>query len=175
MKKAVLFLLCIAAGISAVNAARRYVKHNDPDAFCGPSDEMSSNNVADAKKECDRNPSCHSFYQVSEVYFHACKKGYWVRTGYGVSNLYEPIISCASWPRSIGFGCSEGEWKSLDSSLDRSDQARCEALCLKQNENGCCYLRNDIGCYWVPGGEAAGGDTCNGKAGSCTGIAVTCE
>ena len=47
------------------------------------------------------------------------------------------------------------------------DSANCEILCLKKNENGCCFLHHKNGCYWKPGGTASDG--------TGTGISVTCR
>ena len=33
-------------------------------------------------------------------------------------------------------------------------KASCEALCRNEGLDGCCFLENDEGCYWLPGGHA---------------------
>ena len=50
-----------------------------------------------------------------------------------------------------------------------ADYARCEALCLNEQENGCCYLKTGIGCYWKPEGYSID-STIYDK-----GISVTCK
>ena len=47
------------------------------------------------------------------------------------------------------------------------DSTSCDALCAKEREIGCCYLKTGIGCYWKPGGFAVGNE-------GNTGIAVNC-
>ena len=64
-------------------------------------------------------------------------------------------ITCSSWPASSGYACSgPGTWKVLAEGMDGSMKFSCEALCRKEGVDGCCYLRNRIGCYWRPGGHA---------------------
>ena len=66
------------------------------DAFCKPEEDMSSKNVNDAKKECDRNPSCHMFYVASGEYINSCEKTAQVFTGSlcnPKSSLYQPLSS----------------------------------------------------------------------------------
>ena len=72
------------------------------------------------------------------------------------TGLILDIIGCLSWPESPSHGCSEsGEnWKALDTSLSYSDSAACELLCLSEQQDGCCYLKTGVGCYWKQGGIA---------------------
>ena len=79
-------------------------------------------------------------------------------------------FSCSQWPESQTFGCTPGgDWKSLAWFMSLSDFAGCERLCLNEQEFGCCYLQNGIGCYWRPNSYSTDSGT-----GSGTGIAVTC-
>ena len=74
--------------------------------------------------------------------------------------------SCSAWPTSQTYGCkSGGAWETLDSTMNYSDTERCERLCLQNQEEGCCYLKDGVGCYWNAG-------TMSGTDG--TGIAVHC-
>ena len=46
-----------------------------------------------------------------------------------------------------------GEWKSLDTSLNTSQTTICEQLCIEQMEHGCCFLKTGVGCYWKGGAD----------------------
>ena len=60
---------------------------------------------------------------------------------------------CSTWPTSEAFSCTEdgGGWKSLDNSLGTSQTSACQQLCVAEGENGCCYLSQNLGCYWKVG------------------------
>ena len=66
-------------------------------------------------------------------------------------------IICDTWPTSKKFGCtSDGNsYKSLDNSLDTSKTSACEQLCIEQQEDGCCFLGNGLGCYWKGGARVS--------------------
>ena len=87
-------------------------------------------------------------------------------------------VSCSPWPETKEIqlhSCNYDElagnwdWKELDSRMRSSDFARCETLCRKERENGCCYLSNALGCMWVPGGSSSKykGHTSNAISVSC--------
>ena len=63
---------------------------------------------------------------------------------------------CLPWPERPTFGCSGGEFKALDRNMRASDTASCQALCLQEQQIGCCYLSNKYGCHWMAGGSAQG-------------------
>ena len=72
----------------------------------------------------------------------------------------------------VGASMSEpgrySDWKMLDPSMKSSDSARCERLCKREKENGCCYVKTGLGCHWRPGGYSA-------KVKSDIGISVNCN
>jgi hypothetical protein len=72
-------------------------------------------------------------------------------------------ITCSTWPTSENFGCTvDGDsWKALDSSLDTSRTSACEKLCSGQGRDGCCFLRNGLGCYWKGGAKVSSDDDDN--------------
>ena len=85
-------------------------------------------------------------------------------------------VSCSPW--SEGNGCvgegrpgdhghimNWGEWRDwvvLDDGMENSDYANCERLCKSYRENGCCYLKTGLGCYWRPGGYSIKSKNDNG-------------
>ena len=75
-------------------------------------------------------------------------------------------IECSAWQEAETFGCSAGQWKKLDDSISFPDSSKCEKLCLAENENGCCYLKNGAGCYWKPNSFSVG---------EGAGISITCR
>ena len=38
--------------------------------------------------------------------------------------------------------------------MEISKTKECEALCKRQNTDGCCYLGNFSGCYWKPNADS---------------------
>ena len=94
-------------------------------------------------------------------------------------------VNCSSWPLpSVTNGCSGDTedmnaqligWKLLDKSMHISQTDICELRCRQQNENGCCYLSKEGGCYWKGGGNfvtniAAGS---NATATACSYIGIS--
>ena len=43
----------------------------------------------------------------------------------------------------------ENDWKPLSVQMDASHVEQCEILCRQQRENGCCFLEDGVGCYWL--------------------------
>ena len=43
----------------------------------------------------------------------------------------------------------ENDWKPLSVQMDASHVKQCEILCMQQRENGCCFLEDGVGCYWL--------------------------
>ena len=63
--------------------------------------------------------------------------------------------------------------------MSLSDTDRCEYLCQRKREDGCCYLgfemlyddvvsESSVGCFWVKGGSA------NSKVNDTQALAITC-
>ena len=88
-------------------------------------------------------------------------------------------ITCTDWPEDENgyerYQCSPcgeggkiltGDFSSESLLLTPSDWSKCKALCVSENENGCCGI-SVRGCYWKPGSEAI--------KGYYSGIAVTCK
>ena len=62
---------------------------------------------------------------------------------------------CSFWPDPGSFGCRDGQkWKTLDNSINIYMTARCEALCIREKEKGCCLLDEMHGCHWKPGAKS---------------------
>ena len=76
----------------------------------------------------------------------------------------------STWPASNEYGCTDiGEnWKLLDSSMTVFQGEYCQNLCLQEQQDGCCFLNNEHGCYWK------GGDYVSNMAGDDA-IAVRCS
>ena len=92
-------------------------------------------------------------------------------SNYNVSlSLLVKETTCHTWPTSEKFGCTGdgADWKSLDKSLDTSQTSACEQLCIKEGENGCCFLGKGFGCYWK-GGAAVTSGTGSSLAVICSG------
>ena len=53
--------------------------------------------------------------------------------------------------------------------MNYTDAESCEKLCLSRNTRGCCYLKDGLGCFWVPSAFAVD------SGGSRSGLAVTCS
>ena len=62
----------------------------------------------------------------------------------------------------------ENEWKTLDAQMDALQAKQCELLCAEQQENGCCFVENGRGCYWLKDSHAI-------EEISGVGIATTCN
>ena len=61
----------------------------------------------------------------------------------------------SSWLDPGGFGCRDGgKWKTLDNSLIIYMTERCEALCMREKEKGCCLLDEMHGSHWKPGAKS---------------------
>ena len=73
--------------------------------------------------------------------------------------------TCSDWPESFNYQCvKDGAYNSvrLESNLSFSETARCEYLCRRKRQDGCCHLGYDtsetsVGCYWVNGGSPRSG------------------
>jgi len=62
--------------------------------------------------------------------------------------------TCSSWPDSTGHECVGGlDYKTLDEAMDFSMKDRCKVLCQYEGVDGCCWLADQFGCYWMPGGH----------------------
>ena len=78
------------------------------------------------------------------------------------------------WPGSTSFGCTRGgDWKILDSSMSVHDKSKCQLLCINEGENGCCFLKTGVGCYWRSGSHSS--STIREIDGLKEGISVTCS
>ena len=50
----------------------------------------------------------------------------------------------------------EGDsFEALDNNMDTSKTSACEQLCIEQQEDGCCFLGNEMGCYWKGGASVS--------------------
>ena len=83
--------------------------------------------------------------------------------------LLHAAVECSSWPTDTKFGCTEGDdaWKQLDGDMDLSMTTSCETLCRKEGGKGCCYLKDEVGCYWRAGANSATGGTVSGISVNC--------
>ena len=70
------------------------------------------------------------------------------------------LSTCSDWPESSNYQCA-GAYHSirLESNMSSPDTARCEYLCRRKRQDGCCYLdfESSVGCFWVDGGSARSG------------------
>ena len=114
-------------------------------------------------KKRDKFTDLHFIYQYNQPKeFQFCLTG-------------EPS-TCSDWPDSLNYHCAkDGAYNSisLGSNISLSDTARCESLCRRKREDGCCHLgfdvsRSSVGCFWVNGASATA--AVNGTQG----LAVTC-
>ena len=56
------------------------------------------------------------------------------------------------------YGCTAtgGNWKELDEAMYTiSLTASCQALCIQQRVDGCCYLSVLYGCWWKAGADVS--------------------
>ena len=86
------------------------------------------------------------------------------------------VIACSTWPTTSIYGCtgSGGDWELLDNSLREPtiytyqlDSTKCEQKCISQGTHGCCYLDNELGCYWKQGSDASHREGDHGIAVAC--------
>ena len=47
------------------------------------------------------------------------------------------------------------------------DSEKCKTLCMQESENGCCYLKDGLGCRWKAGATQK-------ESKRSTAIAITC-
>ena len=67
---------------------------------------------------------------------------------------------CLPWSETPTSSCSGGgEYKALDWNMRDSDPSNCQVLCQQEQQIGCCYFNNKVGCHWKAGGNSVtGGD-----------------
>ena len=83
----------------------------------------------------------NKFTNVLPIYFHT-------ETAMCLAWGEKPTSSCSTLPS------GKGKFKALDRNMRNSDTSKCQALCQQEQQNGCCYLKTGLGCYWRAGGSA---------------------
>ena len=83
---------------------------------------------------------------------------------------------CLPWPEWNVYGCKTTEkthWIPLNISINTSEKTNCDYLCRSRIQDGCCFLNNRSGCYFLPDAEAT---TLASQSGVDTkGLAITCS
>ena len=72
------------------------------------------------------------------------------------TNYLQTLVYCTDWPGKFGnfhtAGCASNVGRrKLGETGTVYNTTTCAKLCANEQENGCCNLRSDDSCEWVPG------------------------